>query len=63
MAKEIQGDDKRSTRGWQKKYKGMDKRNIRGWQKEKKGMDIKVDGDEIQGAELNKRKFSLSKAG
>ena len=25
MAKEIQGDDKRSTRGWQKKYKGMAK--------------------------------------
>ena len=41
MAKDIQGDDKRSTRGWQKKYKGMtkevqgdSKRNTRGWTKE-----------------------------
>ena len=31
MAKEIQGDDKRSTRGWTKEIKGAGKRNKRGW--------------------------------
>ena len=51
MAKEIQGDGKRNTRGWTKEIKGDGHKSGWGWTRE------------IQGAKPNTRKFSLSEAG
>ena len=51
MAKEIQGDGQKKYKGLAKEIKECGHKSGWGWTRE------------IQGAELNKRKFSLSEAG